>query len=144
MFDRILNMPLDDTSRLDWSRKCVLLWKLSVLIVLQIIRNQSKTKPILHTVFETLINSKSRYKTRKVSWCGGFFVLKMLELFTRAFFFIVYSGSLKYYKVLSLKMKKNHQKDASHLKNHLLFSVYGNGYISRKYSWYHDISSNFF
>ena len=85
MLDRVLNTPLDDTLRLDWSSKCVLLWKLSVFIVLPIIRNQSKTKTIPHSDFETFINSISWYKTRKVSWCG-FFKLEWLELFYRTFF----------------------------------------------------------
>ena len=30
---------------------------------------------------------------------------------------VVYGNSFKCYKLLSLKMKKNHQKDVSHLKN---------------------------
>ena len=40
MFDRVLNTPLDDTLRLDWSSKCVLFWKPSVFIVLPIIKLQ--------------------------------------------------------------------------------------------------------
>ena len=58
----------DDTSRLDSSSKCVLLWKPSVVIVLLIIWSQSKTKAIPHTVFDTFIKNSSRYKTQKVSW----------------------------------------------------------------------------
>ena len=57
-----------DTSKLEWSSKCVLLWKPSVFIILPIIRNQSKAKIIPHTVFETFINNNSRYKTQKISW----------------------------------------------------------------------------
>ena len=49
-------------------RPNVLFWKPSVFIVLPIIQNQSKTKTILHTVFETFINNSSLYKTQKVSW----------------------------------------------------------------------------
>ena len=38
-------------------------------MVLAIIRNnQSKTKTIPHTVFETFVNNNSRYKKEKVSW----------------------------------------------------------------------------
>ena len=68
MFHRILNTPLDDTSRLDRSSNSMLLWKPSVFIVLLIIRNQCKAKTITCTVFETFINKKSRYKTQMVSW----------------------------------------------------------------------------
>ena len=49
-------------------------------MVLPIIRNQSKTKTIPHTLFETFINSNSRRKTQKF-----FFELETLEIFTRAF-----------------------------------------------------------
>ena len=42
---------LDDTSRLDRLRKCVLLWKSSAFIVLSTIPSQSKAKTITHTVF---------------------------------------------------------------------------------------------
>ena len=74
MFDRVLNTPQDDKSRLDRSCKCVLLWKPSVFMVLPTIRNQSKAETIPHTVFEKFINSNSRYKFQKVSqwvlWIG--------------------------------------------------------------------------
>ena len=53
------------SSRLDWSSKCVLLWKPSVFIIQS---NQSKIKIIPHTVFETFINNSFWYKTEKVSW----------------------------------------------------------------------------
>ena len=66
MLDRVLNTPLDDTSRLDWSNKCVLLWKPSAFSF--VIRNQSKIKTIVGTVTETIINNNSWYKTLKVSW----------------------------------------------------------------------------
>ena len=49
-------------------------------MVLPIIRNQSKTKTIPHTLFETFINSNSRRKTQKF-----FFELETLEIFTGAF-----------------------------------------------------------
>ena len=49
-------------------------------MVLPIIRNQSKTKTIPHTLFETFINSNSRRKTQKF-----FFELETLEIFTVAF-----------------------------------------------------------
>ena len=87
--------------------------------------NQSKTKTILHTVFETIINKNCR-----------FFELKMLEIFARAFFSsksllkpeVVYSGSFKCYKVFSSKiMKENSQKDGSQLKEA------AQGYIQRIY-----------
>ena len=117
MFIRVLNKRLDDTSKLDWSNECVLLWKPSVFIVLPIILNQSKSKTILHTVFETFINNSSRNKTQKVSWWvlwvrdsrnihNSFFLIKIvigkLE--------VVYSGSLKCYKVFFLKFKKRSPK----------------------------------
>ena len=49
-------------------------------MVLPIIRNQSKTKTIPHTLFETFINSNSRRKTQQF-----FFELETLEIFTGAF-----------------------------------------------------------
>ena len=49
-------------------RANVLFWKPSVFIVLPIIQNQSKTKTIAHTVFQTFINNSSRYKTQKAPW----------------------------------------------------------------------------
>ena len=63
-----LSTPLDDISRLDRLIKSVLLLKPSVFIVLPIIQNQSKTKTIPHTVFETFINNNFRYKTQKAPW----------------------------------------------------------------------------
>ena len=59
MFDRVLNVFLNDSSRLDRLSKYVLLRKPSIFIVLPIIRNQSQTKTISRAVFETFINSKS-------------------------------------------------------------------------------------
>ena len=98
MFYGVLNTPLDDTSRLDGSRKCLLLWKPSDFIVLTIIWHQSKTKTI-----STSLNNNSRYKTRKVSRCG-FFELEMLEIFTRAFLLKIME--LELYAAFSLKKKK--------------------------------------
>ena len=55
MFDRVLNMPLDATLRLDWSNKCVLLSKPSVFIVLPIIKPQfSIERFIVGSEFEKL------------------------------------------------------------------------------------------
>ena len=94
-----------------------ILGKLGVFIALPIIQNQSKTKTIPHAVFETSINNNSQYKTQKVSWWS--FKPKMLEIFTRAFLLkliigtkikFVFSGSFKYCKVFSLKMKKESSK----------------------------------
>ena len=67
MFDTVLNIPLHDTSRLDRSSRCVLLWRESVSIVLPVIWNQSKIRKNWHTVFEAFINKNSQYKTQK--WC---------------------------------------------------------------------------
>ena len=61
----------------------MLLWKRSVFIVLLIIGNQSKIKTIPQTGFETFISNNSRYKAQRFH--GGFFELKRLEIFTRAF-----------------------------------------------------------
>ena len=60
MFDRVLNTPLDNTSRLIQQ-----MWKPSVFIVLPIIQNQSKAKTIPHTVSETFVNGNSRYKIQR-------------------------------------------------------------------------------
>ena len=65
------------------------LWMLSEnQVFLQfIIQNQSKTKTIPHTVFETFIKNISRYKTQKLSWwvlwAGE--KLSWLEIFAKAF-----------------------------------------------------------
>ena len=79
MPDKVLNTPLDETSKLDRSSKWVLLWKPGVFIALPIIQNQSKTKTIPHTVFKTFINNGSRYSK-------GSFELEIVEAFTRAFY----------------------------------------------------------
>ena len=99
MFDRVLNLPLGDTSRLEKLSKCVLIWKRSVFIVLPIIWNQSKIKAIPHTVFETFINSNSWYKTQKIH--GGESLLELA---------VVHCGSFKCYKVFALKVKKGSPK----------------------------------
>ena len=108
---RVLNMPLGDTSRLDRSNKYVLLWKPSVFIVLPIIRNQSKTKTIPHTVLETFINNHSENKTWWVLELG------ILEIFTRVLYSqkslkleVDYSGFFKCYKFFSFKLKKESPK----------------------------------
>ena len=58
---------MDDTSRLDRSSKCELLWKPSVFIVLPIIRNQSKTKTIPDTekALEKIKNEKYKKSLTK-------------------------------------------------------------------------------
>ena len=38
------------------------------VFLLLIIPNQSKTKTVSHTIFETFVNDNSRYKTQKLSW----------------------------------------------------------------------------
>ena len=91
MFDRVLNTPLNDISRLDRckidrSSKYVLLWKSSVFIVLSIIRNQSKTKAVPHTAFETFINNKQILNTKLKRFHGGFSELEMID--THKSFFI--------------------------------------------------------
>ena len=96
---RVLNTLLDDISRLDKSSKFVLLGKPSVFIVLSIILNQSKTKTIPRTAFETFINNNSRCKPRNIR--KNFFVYIVYS---------VYSGFLQFYKVFSLKMKKESPK----------------------------------
>ena len=68
MFYSILNTLLDDTSTFGKSSKCVLFWKSSIFTVVPVIRDQSKTKTILHIVFEAFIGNNSRYKTQRVSW----------------------------------------------------------------------------
>ena len=73
MFDRVFNMPLDDTSRLDWS----------VVIVLPIILNKSQTKTIPHTVLKTPLTTI--LNTKHKTFHSGFFELEMLEIFIRAF-----------------------------------------------------------
>ena len=122
MFDMVLNTPLEGTSRFDRSSSIVLLWKPSVFLVLPVIRNQSKTKTIQHTVSETFITTILDTKLKRFH--GGFFKLdEILEIFARAFlikiiFRTIYSGSFDCYKVFFWKIKKkNHQKDATHLKN---------------------------
>ena len=86
-------------------------------MVLQIIRNQRAIKTISHTVFVTLVNINFRYKMK--NFHPGFFESEMLEIFTRLFFIkllelqVVYSGSLKCYKVFCLKMRKESPKKKS-------------------------------
>ena len=69
----------------------------------------------------------------KLKRCHGwFFELEILEIFKRAFFNlkslleldVAHSGFFKCHKVFSLKMKKTHQKDASHLKNNKNSELY--------------------
>ena len=94
MFDRVLNMPLDDSSTLDRSSKCVLLWKARVFIVLPIILNQTKTKTISHTVFEILITAILE-----------FFELEMVEILARAFFIQDHYWNLKLF-IVALKCSR--------------------------------------
>ena len=77
MFERVLNTPLDDTSRLDRSSKCKLLRKPSVFIVLPIIRNLKQFQALF------LIHSLTTFLDSKLKFNGGFFELEMLEIFTR-------------------------------------------------------------
>ena len=141
MFDRVLNTPLDDTSRLDRSSKCLLLWKPSIFIVLSIIRDQGKTKTIPHTIFETFINSNSRYKIQKVSW-RGFFELEMLKYSQELFYKeslleleVVKSGSLKYYKVFSFKNEKRIIKKVRGTKKNNKNSSHGRKYKIQCRHW---------
>ena len=100
------------------------LWMLSEnQVFLQfIIQNQSKTKTIPHTVFETFIKNISRYKTQKLSWWVLWVGEKLswLEIFAKAFLlkiiirtWIVYTFFFNSFSIVI----KNHQKDVIHLKN---------------------------
>ena len=75
-------------------------------------------KTISHIFFETLIPKENLKRLH-----SGFFELKMLEMFTRAFLLKIFIGAwsclLWLFQVLikcsPKKWKKNHQKDTSHL-----------------------------
>ena len=103
----VLNMPLDDTSRLDRSSKCVLLRKPSYSYYS--FSNNSKSKEnyyrISHTVFVTFINN---YSLCQRFYCGLFEpeIMKKLLLEHE----VVYSGSFKCTEVFFLKIKKKSKK----------------------------------
>ena len=87
----------------------MLLWKPSAFIVLPVIRNQSKPKVISLTF---LSHSLTIIIHTKLSRFHGALLRQILDLE------VVFSSSFKWDKVFPLKIiKKNHQKDASHLKN---------------------------
>ena len=123
MLDRVLNTPMEDKSKLDWSNKCVLLKKPSVFIPLPIIQNQSTYKAIPHTVFKTFINNNSWFKGQKVSrwvvWIGDArniyksFCIKN-HYWNLKLSLVALSSVIKR---SPWKWKKYHQKNARYLNN---------------------------
>ena len=100
----------------EWHIETWQIEQMCVIIVLPIIRNQSKPKTISHTGFKTFINNNSRYKTQKVSWwvlgigdvrnINKSLFIKNVVIYQK----VVYSGSFKCYKVFSLRTKKESPK----------------------------------
>ena len=99
-----------------------------------IFRNQSKTKTILHTVFETIINKNCR-----------FFELKMLEIFARAFFLqnhywnlnlsivalssVRKSSPQKYWKKIAKRMRANSRMRLMDIYKGYIYIYIYQGYI---------------